>query len=128
MIFKSLLKFKVFMDKELSVVIIFRIINNAQSNRLYENGDILNTESEIVKKFINLFLVLDREKKVESLINKFVIFVKLLSRLDSDKLVLLWKMLKFVESDKFILFWKVFKLDIDLEKSVFYVWKVVRVF
>lgn len=127
MIFKSLLKFKVFMDKELSVVIIFRIINNAQSNRLYENGDILNIESEIVKKFINLFLVLDREKKVESLINKFVIFVKLLSRLDSDKLVLLWKMLKFVESDKFILFWKVFKLDIDLEKRVF-VWKVVRDF
>lgn len=127
MIFKSLLKFKVFMDKELSVVIIFRIINNAQSNRLYENGDILNIESEIVKKFINLFLVLDREKKVESLINKFVIFVKLLGRLDSDKLVLLWKMLKFVESDKFILFWKVFKLDIDLEKRVF-VWKVIRVF
>lgn len=127
MIFKSLLKFKVFMDKELSVVIIFRIINNAQSNRLYENGDILNIESEIVKKFINLFLVLDREKKVESLINKFVIFVKLLGRLDSDKLVLLWKMLKFVESDKFILFWKVFKLDIDLEKRVF-VWKVVRDF
>lgn len=115
------------MDKELSVVIIFRIINNAQSNRLYENGDILNTESEIVKKFINLFLVLDREKKVESLINKFVIFVKLLGRLDLDKLVLLWKMLKFVELDKFILFWKVFKLDIDLEKSVF-VWKVIRVF
>lgn len=115
------------MDKELSVVIIFRIINNAQSNRLYENGDILNIESEIVKKFINLFLVLDREKKVESLINKFVIFVKLLGRLDLDKLVLLWKMLKFVESDKFILFWKVFKLDIDLEKLVF-VWKVVRVF
>lgn len=127
MIFKSLLKFKVFMDKELSVVIIFRIINNAQSNRLYENCDILNIESEIVKKFINLFLVLDREKKVESLINKFVIFVKLLGRLDSDKLVLLWKMLKFVESDKFILFWKVFKLDIDLEKRVF-VWKVVRDF
>lgn len=115
------------MDKELSVVIIFRIINNAQSNWLYENGDILNIESEIVKKFINLFLVLDREKKVESLINKFVIFVKLLGRLDSDKLVLLWKMLKFVESDKFILFWKVFKLDIDLEKRVF-VWKVVRDF
>lgn len=127
MVFKLVLKFKVFMDKELSVVIIFRIINNAQSNRLYENGDILNIESEIVKKFINLFLVLDREKKVESLINKFVIFVKLLSRLDSDKLVLLWKMLKFVELDKFILFWKVFKLDIDLEKLVF-VWKVVRVF
>lgn len=127
MIYKSVLKFKVFMDKELSVVIIFRIINNAQSNRLYENGDILNIESEIVKKFINLFLVLDREKKVESLINKFVIFVKLLGRLDSDKLVLLWKMLKFVESDKFILFWKVFKLDIDLEKRVF-VWKVVRDF
>lgn len=127
MIFKSVLKFKVFMDKELSVVIIFRIINNAQSNRLYENGDILNIESEIVKKFINLFLVLDREKKVESLINKFVIFVKLLGRLDSDKLVLLWKMLKFVELDKFILFWKVFKLDIDLEKRVF-VWKVVRDF
>lgn len=127
MIFKSVLKFKVFMDKELSVVIIFRIINNAQSNRLYENGDILNIESEIVKKFINLFLVLDREKKVESLINKFVIFVKLLSRLDLDKLVLLWKMLKFVELDKFILFWKVFKLDIDLEKRVF-VWKVVRDF
>lgn len=120
---KPALKPKVPMDKESSVATILRTINNAQSNRSHENGDISNTESETVKKPINPFLALDREKKVESSTNKPVTPVKPLSRSDSDKPVPPWKMPKPAESDKPTPPWKVPKPDTDSEKPVPHAWK-----
>lgn len=122
---KPALKPKVPMDKESSVATILRTINNAQSNRSHENGDISNTESETVKKPINPFLALDREKKVESSTNKPVSPVKPLGRSDSDKPVPPWKMPKPAESDKPTPPWKVPKPDTDSEKPV-PAWKATR--
>lgn len=116
---KPALKPKVPMDKESSVATILRTINNAQSNLSHENGDVSNTESETVKKPINPFLALDREKKVESSTNKPPITpVKPVSRSDSDKPVPPWKMPKPVESDKPTPPWKVPKPDTGSEKPV----------
>lgn len=106
------------MDKESSVATILRSINTAQSNQSHENGDVSNTESETVKKTINPFLALDREKKIESSTNKPATPVKPLSRSDSDKPVPPWKMPKSAESDKPTPPWKVPKPDTDSEKPV----------